>query len=83
MLLAVSFFYLSCQEKLGKVCVVMETIEKRQERTDATAIKLPLIQNEQSLAARLKELQRIVVLERISYNEMPPRVDYNLTDRGQ
>jgi DNA-binding HxlR family transcriptional regulator len=61
----------------------METIEKRQERTDATAIKLPLIQNEQSLAARLKELQRIVVLERISYNEMPPRVDYNLTDRGQ
>jgi DNA-binding HxlR family transcriptional regulator len=35
------------------------------------------------LAARLKELQRIGVLERKSYNETPPRVEYNLTYKGQ
>jgi predicted transcriptional regulator len=102
--------YLSCQEKLGKVSVVMETIGKRHQGTTET--KLPLIQNEQScdfngydadilmketaklrhtlkgfssktLAARLKELQRSGVLERKSYNETPPRVEYNLTDKGQ
>jgi DNA-binding HxlR family transcriptional regulator len=36
-----------------------------------------------TLAARLKELQKIGVLERKSYNETPPRVEYNLTDKGQ
>jgi DNA-binding HxlR family transcriptional regulator len=36
-----------------------------------------------TLAARLKELQIIGVLERKSYNETPPRVEYNLTDKGQ
>jgi DNA-binding HxlR family transcriptional regulator len=36
-----------------------------------------------TLAIRLKELQRIGVLERKSYNETPPRVEYNLTDKGQ
>ena len=131
--------YLNCQENIGTLSVVMETIERR-EKTVATATRLPLIQNEQScdftgydadtlmketaklrrlitkkgtleiliplccttnpvryinfkhtlkgfssktLAARLKELQRIGVLERKSYNETPPRVEYNLTDKGQ
>jgi DNA-binding HxlR family transcriptional regulator len=36
-----------------------------------------------TLAARLKELQRSGILERRSYNETPPRVEYNLTDKGQ
>jgi DNA-binding HxlR family transcriptional regulator len=36
-----------------------------------------------TLAARLKELERSRVLERRSYNEIPPRVEYNLTDKGQ
>jgi DNA-binding HxlR family transcriptional regulator len=127
--------YLSCQEKLGKLSVLMETIGKRQDTT-----KLPIVQDKLScdfagydadllmketaklrklmtrkgtleiliplccttkpvryikfrhtlkgfssktLAARLKELQRIGVLERKSYNETPPRVEYNLTDKGQ
>jgi DNA-binding HxlR family transcriptional regulator len=33
-----------------------------------------------TLAARLKELQRSGILERKSYNETPPRVEYNLTN---
>ena len=36
-----------------------------------------------TLAARLKELQRSGVLERQSYNETPPRVEYRLTIKGQ
>jgi DNA-binding HxlR family transcriptional regulator len=36
-----------------------------------------------TLAIRLKELERSGVLERRSYNEIPPRVEYNLTKKGQ
>jgi DNA-binding HxlR family transcriptional regulator len=36
-----------------------------------------------TLAARLKELQRGGILERQSYNETPPRVEYRLTMKGQ
>jgi DNA-binding HxlR family transcriptional regulator len=130
--------YLSCKEKLGKVSVVMETIETTRGRPAAT--KLPIVHDKPScdftgynadilmkqtsklrksitkkgtleiliplccttnpvryikfrhtlkgfssktLAARLKELQRIGVLERKYYNETPPRVEYNLTGKGQ
>ena len=36
-----------------------------------------------TLATRLKELQKSGVLERIAYNEIPPRVEYKLTNKGQ
>jgi DNA-binding HxlR family transcriptional regulator len=36
-----------------------------------------------TLAARLKELQKSNILERKSYNEIPPRVEYRLTSKGQ
>jgi DNA-binding HxlR family transcriptional regulator len=36
-----------------------------------------------TLAARLKELQKSKILERQSYNETPPRVEYRLTTKGQ
>jgi DNA-binding HxlR family transcriptional regulator len=36
-----------------------------------------------TLAARLKELQRSGILERQAYNEIPPRVEYRLTNKGQ
>jgi DNA-binding HxlR family transcriptional regulator len=133
--------YLSCQEKLGKVSVNMETNRKTvvKERTGKT--ELPVVQDtmqscdfkgydadtlmketarlrklitkkgtleiliplccttdpvryikfrntlkgfsSKTLAARLKELQRSGILERQSYNETPPRVEYRLTMKGQ
>jgi len=36
-----------------------------------------------TLAIRLKELQKGGVLERQAYNEIPPRVEYKLTIKGQ
>lgn len=36
-----------------------------------------------TLAVRLKELEKGGVLERKSYNEIPPRVEYSLTPKGQ
>jgi DNA-binding HxlR family transcriptional regulator len=31
----------------------------------------------------LKELEKGGILERHAYNEIPPRVEYNLTNKGQ
>jgi DNA-binding HxlR family transcriptional regulator len=36
-----------------------------------------------TLAARLKELKKNHILDRQSYNEIPPRVEYRLTPKGQ
>jgi DNA-binding HxlR family transcriptional regulator len=36
-----------------------------------------------TLAYRLKELEESNILERQSYNEIPPRVEYRLTPKGQ
>jgi DNA-binding HxlR family transcriptional regulator len=36
-----------------------------------------------TLAFRLKELEKSKILERQSYNEIPPRVEYKLTPKGQ
>ena len=35
------------------------------------------------LAAALKELMAAQIVQRTSYDEIPPRVDYRLTDKGQ
>lgn len=34
------------------------------------------------LAGRLRELERQGLLTRTTYNEIPPRVEYHLTDKG-
>jgi len=36
-----------------------------------------------TLATRLKELEKSGILERHSYSEIPPRVEYKLTSKGQ
>jgi DNA-binding HxlR family transcriptional regulator len=36
-----------------------------------------------TLARRLKELERGGILERLAYNEIPPRVEYKLSSKGQ
>lgn len=36
-----------------------------------------------TLATRLKELEEGGILERQAYNEIPPRVEYKLTKKGQ
>jgi DNA-binding HxlR family transcriptional regulator len=36
-----------------------------------------------TLTYRLQELEKGGILERHSYNEIPPRVEYNLTPKGQ
>ena len=36
-----------------------------------------------TLAIRLKELQKGGILERQAYDEIPPRVEYKLTNKGQ
>jgi DNA-binding HxlR family transcriptional regulator len=36
-----------------------------------------------TLATRLKELEKSGILERYAYNEIPPRVEYRVTTKGQ
>ena len=36
-----------------------------------------------TLASRLKELEKSGILERRAYNEIPPRVEYKMTAKGQ
>jgi DNA-binding HxlR family transcriptional regulator len=36
-----------------------------------------------TLAIRLKQLERNEILERRAYKEIPPRVEYRLTNKGQ
>ena len=131
--------YLSYQEKLGKVSVVMETNAKsKRPKKSRVTEALPMLNeacsfegydaemlmretaklrglitkrgtleiliplccttdsvryikfrrtmkgfSSKTLAARLKELQKNKILERKSFNEIPPRVEYRLTAKGQ
>jgi DNA-binding HxlR family transcriptional regulator len=39
--------------------------------------------NSKTLAIRLKKLQKNKILERRAFNEIPPRIEYRLTIKGQ
>ena len=36
-----------------------------------------------TLASRLKELEKNKILKRTAFNEIPPRVEYSMTEKGQ
>lgn len=64
-------------EILIPLCCTTEPVRYKQFRQALKGI------SSRTLAIRLKELEKSGVLERLSYNEIPPRVEYKLTSKGQ
>jgi DNA-binding HxlR family transcriptional regulator len=48
-----------------------------------TQIQKDLELQPKTLTARMKELVKLGLVDRKSYNEIPPRVDYGLTQKGK
>jgi DNA-binding HxlR family transcriptional regulator len=48
-----------------------------------TQIQKELKLQPKTMTARMKELVRLGLVARTSYNEIPPRVDYDLTQKGR
>ena len=64
-------------EILIPLCCSTEPVRHKQFRETLKGI------SSKTLASRLKELERGGILERRAYNEIPPRVEYRLTGKGQ
>ena len=64
-------------EILIPLCCTTNSVRYKQFRQTMNGI------SSKTLAARLKELEKSGVLDRKSYNEIPPRVEYRLTVKGQ
>ena len=64
-------------EILIPLCCTTEPVRYKQFKQALKGI------SSKTLAIRLKELEKSGVLERLSYNEIPPRVEYKLTNKGQ
>ena len=64
-------------EILIPLCCTTEPVRHKQFKQALKGI------SSKTLAIRLKELEKSGVLERLSYNEIPPRVEYKLTNKGQ
>ena len=64
-------------EMLIPLCCSTEPVRHREFR------KLIKGFSSKTLARRLKELEKGGILERQAYNEIPPRVEYRLTSKGQ
>jgi DNA-binding HxlR family transcriptional regulator len=64
-------------EILIPLCCTAEPVRYKQFRQALKEI------SSKTLAIRLKELEKSGVLDRLSYNEIPPRVEYKLTSKGQ
>jgi DNA-binding HxlR family transcriptional regulator len=64
-------------EILIPLCCTTNSVRYKQFRQALKGI------SSKTLAYRLKELEKAGVLERHYFNEIPPRVEYNLTEKGQ
>ena len=64
-------------EILIPLCCTTNSVRYKQFRQTLKGI------SSKTLSARLRELEKAGVLERHSFNEIPPRVEYNLTEKGQ
>ncbi len=64
-------------EILIPLCCTTEPVRYKQFRQDLHGI------SSKTLAIRLKELEKSGILQRQSFNEIPPRVEYRLTNKGQ
>jgi DNA-binding HxlR family transcriptional regulator len=64
-------------EILIPLCCSTEPVRYKQFRKALKGI------SSKTLASRLKELEKSGILERHSYSEIPPRVEYRLTAKGQ
>lgn len=64
-------------EILIPLCCTTEPVRYKQFRNTIKGI------SSKTLASRLKELEKGGVLERKAYSEIPPRVEYKLTPKGQ
>lgn len=64
-------------EILIPLCCSTSPVRYRQFRQTLKGI------SSKTLASRLKELEKSGILERRAYNEIPPRVEYRMTAKGQ
>lgn len=64
-------------EILIPLCCTTEPVRYKHFRSTIKGI------SSKTLASRLKELEKGGVLERKAYGEIPPRVEYRLTPKGQ
>lgn len=64
-------------EILIPLCCSTAPVRYRQFRNSLKGI------SSKTLASRLKELEQSGILERKAYNEIPPRVEYKMTPKGQ
>ncbi|ANU47288.1 transcriptional regulator [Enterocloster clostridioformis] len=65
-----------------KTRILFELCKKDSLRFGELKKSIPLITNTM-LSSTLKELENIDVVKRTQYNEIPPHVEYSLTEKGQ
>jgi DNA-binding HxlR family transcriptional regulator len=61
--------------------LILETLFKG--ATRFTALEKALKVSPRTLSERLKELEEYNIVTRIAYPEVPPRVEYSLTEKGE
>ncbi|HJS64715.1 MAG TPA: helix-turn-helix domain-containing protein [Nitrososphaeraceae archaeon] len=64
-------------EMLIPLCCTTNPVRYKQFKEELKGI------SSKTLARRLKELEKDGILERQAYNEIPPRVEYKMTKKGQ